>query len=153
VITNEYLETQIKLDQKYWESLGNTTKVSNSLTVSKGISTVGGLGKGCSIQNYSNKGVSTSTLIVQINNQPFYKVIESDYGMNQVYNIERYVQMLDTTQCRFIEFSNHWGNPGAYYSDKEEVSTMNKNNEIFKNMLKQKQQEIFDSIKVGNPTY
>ncbi len=156
VISDEYFETQIKLDQKYWESLGNKSRVSNSLTVSKGVASVGGSGRGCSIQNYGNssiRSVATSTLIVQIDGYSFYKVIQLDHGMNQTYNLERYVQMLNATQCRFIEFLHHWGNPGAYYSEKDDIDMMNKENETFANILKTRQQQIFDNIEVGNPVY
>jgi hypothetical protein len=153
IISSEYFEIQIKLDQRYWESLGNKSLVSNSLTISKGVASIGGSGRGCSIENYSEKGSSTSTIIVQIDDQPFYKVIQSDNGMNQTYNVERYVQMLNATQCRFIEFLHHWANPGAYYSEKEDIKKMNKDNETFANILKLRQQEIFENIKVENPVY
>ncbi len=148
ITSDDNFEIQIKLDQKYWESLGNKSQVSNSLTISKGIAQVGGLGNWCSIENFSNKGSATSTLIVQIDNHPFYKVVQTENGMNQTFNLERYVQMLNTTQCRFIEFSNNWGNPGAYYRDQIDIDRMNKDNENFVKILELKQQEIFSKIKV-----
>ncbi len=145
--SNEYAEIQVKLGQEYWESLGHTGTVSESLTVSIGTSTVGGLGRGCSLENYGSKGSSLSSEVVAIDGQNFIKTTGTDSGMNQTNTAERYVQMLNETQCRFIEFSKNQGN-ASVYDNPEAVSD---NNATFSKILTEKKSEIFSNIKIGRP--
>lgn len=121
--------TKISFERDYYNSLGYSTTTSKYLadtrrdTIIMGVSPL--TDSKCSLQNYSPKGSSTSTLAVDLVGESFYEVHVIDNGMNQYIDNTSYIQLLpDDSSCRYISFNKHAANPGVYNEEYWDVKNL-----------------------------
>jgi hypothetical protein len=151
VTSHSEVEGTIWLDQGYWESLGYSGKVSNSLSVTKNLNSTDGQ-LNCDVYDLNTPTATRSKIETVIDDQAFLSQITSYSDELHTGRTEHYIQMINDTQCRTITFILLERNPDTL-SEVENPDEVRKNNAVFAPILNRMRDEIFNGIEISEPGY